>query len=75
MSNAILEHIHQVIGNLVSNFNIQQTYVEEYDLLTGILAAAAFVIRSTTIWQKGYSLGKLIFGCDMILLIKYRVDW
>ena len=75
MSNAILEHIHLVIGNLVSNFNIQQTYVEEYDLLMGILAAAAFVICSTTIWQKGYSLGKLIFVCDIILLIKYRVDW
>ena len=25
--------------------------------------------------QKGYSLVQLIFGCDMIILIKHRVDW
>ena len=41
----------------------------------GILAASAFVIFSTISRQKGYSLGKLIFGCDMILLINYRVNW
>ena len=28
MSNAILEHIHQVIGNLVSTFQIKETYVD-----------------------------------------------
>ena len=24
---------------------------------------------------KGYSLGQLLFGYDIILLIKYKVDW
>ena len=28
-SNAILEQIHQVLGNLVRTFNVQQTYVDE----------------------------------------------
>ena len=73
--NAILEQIHQVLGNLVRNFNIKQTYVDENDLWTGILAASAFEIFSTTNRQKCYSPGQLIFGCDMIFLIKHSVDW
>ena len=56
-------------------FNIQQTYVDKNDPWTGILAAVAFEIRSTTIRQIGYSPGQLIFGSDMILLIKHRVGW
>ena len=76
MSNAVLERIHQVLGNLVRTFNIStQTYVDEYDPWTGILAAAEFSICLTTNRQKCYSLGQWIFGHDMILLIKYRVDW
>ena len=75
MSNAILERIHQVLGNLVHNFKVQKPYVGKNDPWTGILAYAAFSIRSTTIRQKCYSPGQLIFGHDMILLIKHRVDW
>ena len=66
MSNTALEQIHQVFGNLVRNFNISQTYVDENDLWTGILAAAAFEIFSTTNMQEGYSPGQLIFSRDMI---------
>ena len=40
-----------------------------------ILAAAAFVIRSSTNRIKGYSPGQLIFGRGMILPIKHRMDW
>ena len=69
MSNAILERIHQVLGNLVHNFNIQKTYVDENDQWADILAAEAFAISSTTNWQKGYSPGQLIFCRDMILPI------
>ena len=49
MSNEALERIHQVLENLVRTFNIStQTYIDEDDPWTGILAAAAFTIRSTT---------------------------
>ena len=74
MSNAILERIHNVLGKLVWTFNIQQTYVEKNDPWMGILADAAFSICSTTNSKKGYSTGKLIFGYDMIIPIKHRVD-
>ena len=75
MSNAILEQIQKVLGNIVRTFNVQQTYIEENYSWTGILAAAVFEICSTKNGQKGYSLGQLIFGRDMISLIKHRVYW
>ena len=75
MSNAVLERIHQVLGNLVWTFTISQTYVDEDKPWTGILAAASFSIRSTPNMQKGYIPGQFIFGCGIIILIKHRVGW
>ena len=76
MYNAASERILQVLGNLVRTFNIStQAYVEKNYPCTGIVAAAAFVICSATNRQTGYSPGQLMFGRDMILLIKHRVDW
>ena len=37
--------------------------------------AAEFSIHSTNSRQKGYSPSQLIFGRDIILPIKHRVDW
>ena len=74
-SNAVLERIHQVLGKLVQNFEITQTYSDEDDPWLGILDAAVFVIRSTTNRLNGYSPGQLAFFRDMILLIKHKVDW
>ena len=65
MSNAILERINQVLGNLVRTFNIQQTYVEKNNPWKGILDEAAFVIFSTTNRGKGFSPGQFIFSHDM----------
>ena len=75
MSNAALERIQHVVGKMIRTFNIYtQNYVEEYYTWTGILTAAVFSILSTTNRQKFYGLGQLIFGRDIILLIKDRVD-
>ena len=75
MSNAVLERIQQVLGNLVRTLNIYtQTYVDKNYPWTGILSASAFEIRSKTNRQKSYSKGQFIFGRDMILPIKHGVD-
>ena len=62
------------MGNLVQNFEITQTFVDKDDSWLGILAAASFSIHSTKIGLKGYSLVQSLFGHDMILLIKHKVD-
>ena len=71
MSNAILEQIHQVLGKLVWTCIIIQTYVDKYEPWLGILDAGVLEIHSTTNILKVYSAGQLVFGCNMILLIKH----
>ena len=75
MSTVVLERIHQVFRNLLRNFNISQTYVDENDLWTRILAATSFAISSTTNRVKGYSTDQLVLVRYIILPIKHEVDW
>ena len=50
-------------------------YVDQDDPWMGILADAAFSVRSTIHTFKGYTLWLLVFGRDMILPIKNLADW
>ena len=75
MSNALLEHIHQVLVTLVRTYNINQTCVDADYPLSVILDVAAVEIQSITNRLKYYSPCQLIFGRDMIPPIKHRVDW
>ena len=74
-SNAILERIHQVLVKIVQNCNITQTYVDEDDPRSVILAAAAFSILSTSNRLNDYIPGLLVSGRDIIILIKHNADW
>ena len=72
---ATIERIHQVLGNLVHSYNLQETYVDYADPWMGILAAADFAVRSTYHRTKGKSLVQLLFGQDMILPINHIYNW
>ena len=56
-------------------FNITENNVYKDDSWLGILNAAVFAIHSTTNRLTFYSLGQLVFGRNMILLIKHKVTW
>ena len=71
----MLERINAVLGNLVWKYNTEYTYIDEDDLWSVVLAAAALPDFSTANILKGYSMGKLVFRRDIILLIKHEVDW
>ena len=45
-ADATIERLHQVLGNLVRIYNLQETYVNDAEPFMGILAAAAFTVRS-----------------------------
>ena len=75
MSNDVSEQIHQVLGNLLRNFNITKTYVDEEEPWSCILSATEFTILSTTNRLKFYILVKFLFGSDIILPIKHEADW
>ena len=73
--NAIIERLHQVLGNLVHTYNSQETYVDDTDPWMGILAAAAFAVLSTYHRTKQKFPGQLVFFQDMILPINHVADW
>ena len=55
--NAIIEIIHQVLGNLLCTYNLQKIYVDDADPWMGILAAAAFAVQSRYHMMKDKSSG------------------
>jgi hypothetical protein len=74
-ANAIVERVHQVVGNIVRTFELQDNYLDEDDPWKGILSATSFAIRSTyhTTLQK--TPGQLVFGRDMILNVEHAANW
>ena len=51
-SNATIEIIHQVLGNLICTYNLHDTYVYDADPWMGILATAGFAVRATFLRTK-----------------------
>jgi transposase InsO family protein len=74
-ANAIVERIHQVIGNIIRTFELQDNYLDEEDPWKGILSATAFAVRATyhTTLQK--TPGQLVFGRDMIFNVQHAANW
>jgi hypothetical protein len=72
-ANAIIERVHQTIGNIIRTFNVQA--MDTNDPWTGILAATMFAIRATVHTTTQASPMQLVFGRDAILNIKHITDW
>ena len=45
-ANAIVEHVHQTIGNMLRTFSAQDAELDEEDPWSGILMAIAFAVHS-----------------------------
>ena len=74
-ANAIVERVHQVIGNIIRTFELEKNYLDEEDPWKGILSATAFAVRSTYHTTLQSTPGQLVFGRDMILNIKHEANW
>ena len=74
-ANAIVERVHQVIGNIIRTFELETNYLDEEDPWKGILSATAFAVRSTFHTTLQQSPGQLVFGRDMIFNIKHTANW
>lgn len=75
--NSIIERVHQVIGDSLRTLQIRTEDLEENaDLkLEGYLATVAWAIRSTYHTTLSASPGQLVFGRDMLLPIRFQIDW
>ena len=72
-SHAIIERIHQTIGNIIRTFDVSN--IVNNDPWSGILAATMFAIRITYHTTLQASPMQLVFGQDAILNIKHVADW
>ena len=70
-----IEISHQVISNLSQTYNLHKPYIYDTDSWMGILAAAAFLVRSKYHRNRGKSPGQIKFGRYMILPINHILDW
>ena len=74
-ANAIVERVHQTIGNIISFCKIQQIDLDNDIPWEGILPFNRFVIQSTVHTTTQHTLLQLVFGRDAILNINQEANW
>ena len=75
-ANAIVERVHQTIGNMLCTFNIHKNEnLPEDNPFSGILMAVAFGVQATVHTTMRASPSQLVFGRDAILNIRHQADW
>ena len=74
-ANAIVERVHQVIGNIIRTFELESNYLDDANPWKGVLSATAFAVRSTYHTTLQNTPGQLVFGRDMILNVKHEANW
>ena len=74
-SNAILERVHQVLGDCLRSFNLEDQQLDQEDPFEKFLTASAYAIRCSYHTTLGYSPAQLVFGRDMFMPVNFQVDW
>lgn len=74
-SNGIIERVHQVLGDMLRTFELEERELDEDDPWGEFLSAAGFAIRSTYHTTLESTPSQLVFGRDIILPIKFEADW
>jgi hypothetical protein len=74
-SNGIIERVHQVLGNVIRTFELENRELDDSNPWDEFLSAAAFAIRSTHHTTLEASPAQLVFGRDMLLPVKFVADW
>ena len=74
-SNGIVERVHQVLGNVLRAFELEERDLDDSNPWDEFLTAAAYAIRSTHHTTLQASPAQLVFGRDMLLPVKFVADW
>ena len=73
-ANSIIERVHLTLANMVRTRDLQKSEDIDFDW-QGVLAAAAYGIRSTYHTTLRATPGQLVFGRDMLFNIQHIADW
>ena len=74
-ANAIVERVHQTIGEHIRTFQIHSSEIDEDDPFGGILSAVAFATRATVHTTLRATPAQLVFGRDAIINQPFKPDW
>ena len=74
-ANAILERVHQTIGNIICTFKVQKMTLDDDNPWDGILAATMFALRATVHTTTQHTPAQLVFGRDSFLNTRHEADW
>ena len=74
-ANAIVERVHQTIGNMIRTFFVDDVELDDKDPYTGILSAVAFATRATIHTTLNATPSQLVFGRDAMLNLEFHADW
>ena len=75
-ANAILERIHQTIGNIIHTFHIENMVLDDDNPWDGILASTMFALRATVHTTTQHDTpAQLVFGRDSVLNVQHEANW
>ena len=74
-ANAIMERVHQTIGDIICTFNIHQMDLDNENPWEGILSSSMFAIWYTVHTTKQHIPSQLIFGRVVIPTINQEANW
>ena len=73
--NAVLERIHQVVGDMLRSKDLENYDFDATDPWSDILASVAWAIRNNVHRTLDATPGQLVFGRDMIFHDTFRANW
>jgi transposase InsO family protein len=74
-ANAIIERVHQTIGNIIRTFELHNKRKVTKEDIQGFLSSTMFAIRATYHTTLQATPMQLAFGRDAILNIKFEANW
>ena len=73
-ANAILEHVHQTIGNIIHAMKIQEMVLDDENPWDGVLSATMFALCAMVNTTTCFTPTQLVFGRDAILNTRHEAD-
>ena len=74
-ANAIVEWVHQTIGNVIHTFTIQEMDLDNENPWEGILSSTMFATQSTVHTTTKHTPSQLVFGRDTMHNINQEANW
>ena len=74
-SSAILERVHQTIGNMIRTMQVQNLVLDDENPWDGVLSATMFALRATVHTTTRFTPTQLVFGRDAILNTRHKANW